>query len=290
MRSALERHFLDQPRENDKGIFLDAILELVSVEDAEALGAENGKGLREAEQFALKLFVRCFQKGSLLPAQKKWLTTINKRCLNNYLNSSNQTEVCPGRDKQPVLSVCCTPITFYRRTLLEYEHSEDIRPYEEDKSKGRDGRRLSIKLTALEVDRVIRRLAEGNEAKQQRALDNFKKIVAALDRNGWLFVALSNKPEGLSVGAEALFDSARQEIVNKAVKAWPSAQHAKATGGGSSKEDVAAEDDGEEVDDDDDAAQTDTKRSATGKPQILLGVGVMWFLLGSFETYQLPLR
>ncbi|CAN0077082.1 unnamed protein product [Scytosiphon promiscuus] len=274
VRSALERQHLDQPREDDKGIFLDAIPDLVSVEDAAALGAENGNGLREAEQLALKLFVRCFQKGSLLPAQKKkWLTTINKRCLNNYLNSSNQTEVCPGRDKQPVLSVSCTPITFYRRTLLEYEHSEDIRPYKEDESKGRDGRRLSIELTALVVDRVIRRLAEGDDAKQERALDNFKKIVAALDRNGWLFAALSNKPEGLTVGAEALFDSPRQEIINKAVKAWPSEQQAKATGGGSSKKDAAAEDDDQEVDDDDDAAQVDRKRGATGFGSVLLRHG-----------------
>lgn len=281
VRSALERKHLEEARGKDNGIFLDAVPELVGDEDAAALGADDGKGLREAEQLALDLF-KCFQNGNLLSAKKKkLLTVINKRCLNDYFGASNQTVVSPGKGKQPFLSVYCTPITFYRRTLLEYEHSVDIRPYKDDESKGKHGRRLSTELTALAADRVIRGLAEGNEEKQQRALDNFKKIIAALDRDGWLFEALSGlekKKQVLSVGTEALFDSARQDIVNNALQP---------TGGGSSEKGAGSEEDGEEVDDDDDdndVAQAGRKSSASGERQVLFNVGVVWLFLESFES------
>lgn len=259
VRSALERKHLDKPAGSDEGIFLDAVPELVSVEDAAALRAGNGEGLRDAEEFGLELFLACFQNGSLLSyEQKKLLCTINKRCLSNYFKATNQTIACPGKDKKPVLSVFSTPIIFRRETLLEYEHSLDALPKGGDESKGKDGRRFSIEFTVLVVDSAIRRLADGNDDKQQRALDNFRKIFEALDRDGWLFAVISKNPDSLSVDGKALFDSARLEIVENAIN---EGKPAKVPGGGSSKKGAQAEEDGVGVGDDDD----DTHRSGTGK-------------------------
>lgn len=179
-------------------------------------------------------------------SQKEGLRSISKQAIKKALGGRNKAKLCPGKDALPVLPTCQPPFTFDREPLVRYENTESE---EQNDATAGSGRRLSVELAALSADRAFRLLAEGNEAKEARALEQFKKLFGALHRGGLLYKALSKKP-ALSIGKEALFDSRRQEIVNVAIRTETEAREASAR---SSKEteDHKAEDEGEEDEDED---------------------------------------